>query len=121
MNSEYGHLFLSIAPILSIQQISGAIKNSEACVVGVSPIVGGKAIKGPTDRIMTSMKLDTSAFGVAKYYEHFINHLIIDSVDEMERQRIEQLGVKATATSTIMSSVDDSIQLAKAVMGADEP
>lgn len=111
---------LSITPILSIPKISEAIKSSEAYVIGVSPIVGGKAIKGPTTRIMRSMKLDASTYGIAKYYQHFITHLIIDTIDKEEKEKIEGLGVKTTVTSTIMRHLDDSINLAKVVMKTGE-
>lgn len=112
---------LSIAPILSVPKINDAIKKSEAHVIGVSPIVGGRAIKGPTTRIMTSMKLDASTYGIAKYYQRFINHLIIDTVDKKEKEPIERLGVKTTVTSTIMRNLEDSITLANVVMNTYAP
>lgn len=110
---------LSIAPILSIPKINHAIRDSEACIIGVSPIVGGRAIKGPTVKIMTSMKLNASSCGVAKYYQRFIKHLIIDTIDEKEKEPIERLGVRTTVASTIMKNLDDSVSLAKIVMSAN--
>lgn len=109
---------LSIAPILSIPMIRNELRNVKTHVVGVSPIVGGKAIKGPADKIMTSMGLEASAYGVAKLYEDFLGHLIIDKVDEYQKERIEGLGVKVTVTDTIMRSLEDSIRLARVVMQA---
>lgn len=109
---------LSISPILSISMIRNELKNTKAYVVGVSPIVGGKAIKGPADRIMASMGLEASAYGVAKFYEDFLDHFIIDKVDENQKERIEALGVKATVTDTIMRSLEDSIRLARVIMSA---
>lgn len=109
---------LSIAPILSISMIRNELRNTKAYIVGVSPIVGGKAIKGPADKIMTSMGLEASAYGVAKFYEDFLDHLIIDKVDEHQKERIEGLGVKVTVTDTIMRSLEDSVRLARVVMEA---
>lgn len=109
---------LSIAPILSISTIRDQLRNTDAYVIGVSPIVGGKAIKGPADRIMTSMGLEASAYGVAKYYEDFLDHLVIDKADENQKGRIKELGVKVTITDTIMKSLEDSIRLARVVMKA---
>jgi len=109
---------LSISPMLSISAIRRVLKETGAYVVGVSPIVGGKAIKGPADRIMASMGLEASAFGVAKFYEDFLNHFVIDKVDENQKKRIEELGVTVTVTDTIMRSLEDSVRLAKVVMKA---
>ena len=86
--------------------------------MGVSPIVGGKALKGPADKVMASLGFEASAYGVAKFYEDFLDHLIIDRVDEQERDRIEDLGVKITVTETVMRSIEDSVRLAEVVMDA---
>jgi LPPG:FO 2-phospho-L-lactate transferase len=109
---------LSISPILSIPRIKDALKKTKACVVGVSPIVGGKAIKGPADRIIASMGFEVSAFGVAKFYEDFLDHFVIDKVDENQKKRIEGLGVKVTVTNTVMSRLEDSVRLARIAMEA---
>lgn len=107
---------LSIAPILSIPMIKNELRNLNARIVGVSPIVGGKAIKGPADKILSSMKLEASAYGVAKFYEDFLGHFIIDRVDENQKERIQELGMKVTVADTIMKSLEDSIRLARVVM-----
>jgi len=109
---------LSIAPILSISIIRNELRNTKAYIVGVSPIVGGKAIKGPADKIMTSMGLEASAYSVAKFYEDFLDHLIIDKVDEHQKEHIEGLGAKVTVTDTIMRNLENSVRLAKVVMEA---
>jgi LPPG:FO 2-phospho-L-lactate transferase len=109
---------LSIAPILSISAIKDALKDTGAYVVSVSPIVGGRAIKGPADRIMSSLGLEASAFGVAQYYEDFLDHIVIDNADAGLRARIERLGMKVTATDTIMRSVESATSLAANVIGA---
>jgi len=109
---------LSISPILSIPMIKDALKKTKAYMIGVSPIVGGKAIKGPADRIMASMGFEVSAFGVAKFYEDFLDHFVVDEVDENQKKRIEELGMKATVTNAIMSRLEDSVHLARTVMEA---
>jgi len=109
---------LSIAPILAVSMIMDELRNTKAYIVGISPIVGGKAIKGPADRIMASMGLEVSAYGVAKFYEDFLDHLIIDNVDEHQKGRIEELGVKVSVADTIMRNLGDSIRLARVVMKA---
>jgi LPPG:FO 2-phospho-L-lactate transferase len=109
---------LSISPMLSISAIRKELTKTGGYVVGVSPIVGGKAIKGPTDRILASMGLEASAYGVAKFYEDFLDHFIIDEVDERDKVRIEGLGVKVTVADTVMRNCEDSVRLAKIVMEA---
>jgi len=107
---------LSISPMLSILMIRNELRSTKAYIVGVSPIVGGKAIKGPADRIMVSMGLESSAYGVAKFYSDFLDHFIIDSVDEHQKPFIEELGISVTVTNTIMRNLEDSIRLAKIVI-----
>jgi LPPG:FO 2-phospho-L-lactate transferase len=106
---------LSVSPMLSIPGFRDSLRRSKAYVVGVSPIVGGRALKGPADKIMASLGLEASAYGVAAYYKDFLHHLIIDDADEQYRTRIEALGVKVTVMNTVMRSVDDCIRLAKVV------
>jgi LPPG:FO 2-phospho-L-lactate transferase len=109
---------LSISPVLSVSGIRKELTKTGGYVVGVSPIVGGKAIKGPTDRIMASIGLEASAYGVAKFYEDFLDHFIIDEVDDRDKARIEGLGMKVTVADTVMRNLEDSVHLAKIVMEA---
>jgi LPPG:FO 2-phospho-L-lactate transferase len=109
---------LSINPILSIPGIRDALKSTRGYVVAVSPIVGGKAVKGPADRIMSSLGLEASACGVAKLYEDFLDQLIIDRADAGLRTRIEELGIKASVADTIMKDVESAVSLAAKVMEA---
>ncbi|MBS7654717.1 MAG: 2-phospho-L-lactate transferase [Candidatus Bathyarchaeia archaeon] len=110
---------LSIAPILSISAIRKALEASMAPIIGISPIVGGKALKGPADRVMASMGYEASAYGVAKFYGKLLKHLIIDEVDIAHKKRIENLGIKVTVTNTLMKNVEDAIRLAKILMEAE--
>ncbi|MEM2738417.1 MAG: 2-phospho-L-lactate transferase [Candidatus Bathyarchaeia archaeon] len=107
---------LSIAPILSISAIKKALEASKALIVGISPIVGGKALKGPADRVMASMGFEASAYGVAKFYGKLLKHFIIDEIDIAHKKRIENLGIKVTTTNTVMKSIGDAISLAKVAM-----
>jgi len=107
---------LSVGPMLSIPGFRDELRRSKGCVVSVSPIVGGKALKGPADRIMASLGFEPSAYGVANFYYDIIDYLVIDKVDEFEDGRIEDLGVKVKVTETVMKSLQDSIQLARVVM-----
>jgi LPPG:FO 2-phospho-L-lactate transferase len=112
---------LSINPILSVPGVRDALKSTKGSVVAVSPIVGGKAVKGPADRIMSSLGLEASAYGVAKLYEDFLDHLIIDRADADIRTAIEELGVRVSVTDTLMKDVESSASLASLVMEAKRP
>lgn len=109
---------VSIGPILSLPGVRGALKAASAYIVGVSPIVGGKTIKGPADKMMTSLGLEASAYGVAKLYADFLNHLIVDEEDRALKKRIEELGVSVTVANTVMRSLQDSVKLAQTVIEA---
>jgi LPPG:FO 2-phospho-L-lactate transferase len=110
---------LSISPMLSIPEIKNALKETRGYVVGISPIIGGKALKGPADKIMASTGLEVSAYGVAKFYQGLLDHFMIDMVDEDQRKRIEELGMGVTVTNTVMKTVKDSMRLAKTALEAE--
>jgi LPPG:FO 2-phospho-L-lactate transferase len=109
---------LSISPILSIPPIRDELRKTNARIIGVSPIISGKAVKGPADKVMASMGFEASAYGVAKFYADFLDHFIIDKADEQQKKRIEELGLTVTVADTLMKNFDDSVQLAKIVMEA---
>ncbi|MEM2995847.1 MAG: 2-phospho-L-lactate transferase [Candidatus Bathyarchaeia archaeon] len=109
---------LSIAPILSISPIKDELKRTKARIVGISPLISGKAVKGPADKVMASMGFEASAYGVAKFYSYFLDHFIIDKADEQHKTRIEKLGLAVTVADTLMKSFEDSVRLAKIVMSA---
>jgi LPPG:FO 2-phospho-L-lactate transferase len=109
---------LSISPMFSITEIKDALKETRGYVIGISPIIGGKALKGPADKIMASMGLEASAYGVAKFYKDLLDHFIIDTVDENQRKKIEELGIGVTVTNTVMNTLKDSVLLAKTALEA---
>jgi LPPG:FO 2-phospho-L-lactate transferase len=104
---------LSIGPMLAIPKIREALGRSNGRIVGISPIVGGKAIKGPLDSLMHSLGLEVSPLGVAQLYKGFLEGFVIDNVDKSSRARIERLGMKVAMTDTIMDSDESKTHLAK--------
>ena len=104
---------LSIGPMLAIPKIREALGRSNGRIVGVSPIVGGKAIKGPLDSLMQSLGLEVSPLGVAQLYKGFLEGFVIDDVDKSSRPRIERLGMKVAMTNTIMDSDEAKTRLAR--------
>ena len=104
---------VSIGAILAVPRIRWALRKARSKIVAISPIVGGKTIKGPADKLMRSLGVEPSALGVAQVYRDFIDTLIIDRVDKDLEKSIEGLGIKAVVTDTIMRSLTDKVRLAR--------
>lgn len=101
---------LSIWPSLAIDDIHGAVEQHPA-VVAVSPLIGGKTVKGPADRVLQSLGLGSGNAGVAKAYEGLIDRLIVDKSD------LDELpGVEVTGLDTLMDTWDASRRLAEEIV-----
>jgi len=111
---------VSIGTILSLKGIRDALMKTDSSVVAISPIVGGKPIKGPADKLMRGVGLKVSAVQVAELYKDFLDVFIIDSIDKELKSEIEKLGVRVVCTNTIMRTEDDKISLAKVAIEALE-
>ncbi|HYM13747.1 MAG TPA: 2-phospho-L-lactate transferase CofD family protein, partial [Bryobacterales bacterium] len=109
---------ISIGPILAVPGIRAALRRARAPVAAISPIVGGRALKGPADRMMKSMGLQASAAQVAKLYRDFLDVFVLDREDENQSAAIAALGLRAVVTNTIMSDVRAKKSLARAVLEA---
>jgi LPPG:FO 2-phospho-L-lactate transferase len=72
-------------------------------VVAVSGIVGGRALKGPADRMLDSLGHEASALGVARLYAGWVDTFVIDSADAALAPEIEALGLRVVVTDTIMT------------------
>ncbi len=107
--------YLSIDPILSINEIRDGIGESSAPVIAVSPIVGGQALKGPTAKIMNELGLESSALAIAKHYHGTIDGLVIDNADADLRTDIESLGIKVYVSNTVMTDITSKKDLAACV------
>ncbi len=104
---------LSIGPILALPDIRKAVAKTHAKIVGISPIVGGRSIKGPLDRMMENLSLEVSPFGVAQLYKGLMRGFVIDEVDQSISPRIEEIGMKVISTRTIMDSKEAKVRLAE--------
>ncbi len=107
---------VSLGPILALPGMRDALAASSATKVAVSPIVGGRALKGPADRMLASLGHDVSAAGVARMYEGLVEGMVIDTEDEEERSGIEALGMRVLATGAIMRDAPDRARLAREVL-----
>jgi LPPG:FO 2-phospho-L-lactate transferase len=107
--------FVSVEPILAVPGMRRSIRESSAPVIAVTPIIGGKAIKGPAAKMMAELGLDVSAAAVARRYAGLIDGFVIDHADPIA-DAIENITFFSAAT--LMNTVDDRVQLAHAVLAA---
>ena len=107
---------VSTGPILAVPGMRKAIEASGAPKVAVSPIVGGRALKGPADKMLASLGHEVSAAGVARMYEGLVDGMVIDTVDEEDRRGIEALGMRVLETRAIMRDAPDRARLAREVI-----
>ncbi len=107
---------VSIGPILEVAGMREAIARSNAAKVGVSPIVGGKALKGPADRMLASLGFESSALGIARMYRDLLDVLVIDETDRELAASIEALGMRVLVTQTVMGPKEDRERLAGEVL-----
>lgn len=104
---------VSIDPILAVPGIREMLAALSAPVIAVSPIVKGRAIKGPAAKMMAELGMEASVEAVARHYGSLVDGLIIDQQDVDSRAAVEGLGMKVLVTNTIMESLDDRIELAR--------
>lgn len=107
---------VSVGPILALPGVREALRATGAPIVGVSPIVGGAAIKGPAAPLMQAMGHEVSALGVAKAYADFADGMVIDQVDGDLAPALEDLGMRVTVTDTIMRGPAEKAHLAGAAL-----
>jgi len=89
----------------------------EKKVIGVSPLIQGKAIKGPLVELMKSLDYEVNSFGVAKYYEGILDIFIIDTIESDLVERIRgELGMEVFTTDTLMKTRKDRARLSKFVL-----
>ncbi|CAA9409199.1 MAG: Lactyl (2) diphospho-(5')guanosine:7,8-didemethyl-8-hydroxy-5-deazariboflavin 2-phospho-L-lactate transferase [uncultured Rubrobacteraceae bacterium] len=107
---------VSLGPILSVPGMREALAAAKAPKVAVSPIVGGRALKGPADRMLHSLGHEVSSAGVAALYEGVLDGMVIDTVDEGQRGDIEGLGIEIFSTGAVMHGPPDRERLAREVL-----
>lgn len=109
---------VSIAPILAVRGVRAALAATDAKVGAISPIVGGRALKGPADRMLRDQSLPATATTIGDLYKDFLDVLIIDNADADREGEIESLGLEVVVTDTIMSSMEKKAALARTTLNA---
>ncbi len=104
---------VSIGTILQVKGIRESLIKVKSKVYAISPIIEGKAVKGPADKLMRSLDLEVSSLGVAKYYKEFLGNFVIDNKDCRLKPKIEKLGIRTFCFDTLMINLEKKKELAK--------
>jgi LPPG:FO 2-phospho-L-lactate transferase len=94
---------ISIGPILALPGMSAALREARAPVVAVSPFVGGRTLKGPTDDFCRFAGIDTNAAGIARAYGDVLDGIVADE---------EVPGIACLVTNTLMGTAEERVALA---------
>lgn len=108
--------FVSIDPILAVAGIRARLQNTRAPRVAVSPLIAGKAVKGPAAKMMAELGYQVSSLTVARKYRGLIDGMVIDLADADLADEIRALGMAVKTTRTLMLGPDDSAALARETM-----
>ncbi len=108
---------LSLQPILDLPGVRALLAGRRAPLVAVSPIIGGKTVKGPAAAVMRSLGHEPSAAGIAAFYRDLaLDGLVIDTVDAVAADAIRTGGAEVLVTDAIMRDAEDSARLAGEVL-----
>ena len=112
---------VSVGPILEVPGMRPELDAARARhvpMVAVSPIVGGRALKGPADRMLASLGHEASAVGVARLYAGVVDAFVLDTIDAALAREVEALGLRAVVTDTIMTDDASRARRAAEVLAA---
>src|SRR6267378_3429689 len=107
---------ISIGPILAVSRIREQLRALKEKVFAVCPIVGGKSLKGPSDKMLAQLGHDSTALGAAKLYADFTGTFIIDPADKSQSAAISALGMKVAILPTVMKTLVQKRKLARAIL-----
>jgi LPPG:FO 2-phospho-L-lactate transferase len=105
--------FISIDPILAVPGLRAAIAACRAPIVAVAPIIGGRAIKGPTAKMMAELGVPASARAVAEHYGDLLDGFVLDVADA---EAARAIGIPCLCTSILMADDEDKRRLAAEVL-----
>jgi LPPG:FO 2-phospho-L-lactate transferase len=112
--------YLSVAPILSMAGMLEALQAAAVPIIGISPIVGREAVRGPAAQIMRSLGSEASSTGIARHYARswpgLLDALLIDTVDAAEAAAIDATGIKAHVTRTLIGDQRARRRLAQEIL-----
>ena len=106
---------ISIGPILAVRGVREALRARKKSVVAVCPIVGGKSLKGPSDKMLAELGHEASALGVGKLYADFTGTFVIDTTDKAQAASIRKLGMQVEIVPTVMTTRAQKRKLARSL------
>jgi len=112
--------WVSVDPVLGIPGIRSSLvehRQTGCHLAAVSPIIGGKTIKGPAAKMFAELGIPPSALAVAAHYEGLVSDFFLDAVDSVQAGPIAELGIRPWVTDTVMNRVEDRRRLAQEVLG----
>ena len=107
--------YFSIDPILAVPGVRAALRACAAPLIAVSPIVGGRALKGPTAKIMAELGVAPAASAVARHYGDMLDGFVIDSADAALADAVRAEGIAVHLAATVMRGLEDKMALARTV------
>jgi LPPG:FO 2-phospho-L-lactate transferase len=107
---------ISIGPILAVPGIREELRAHKQKVVAVSPIVGGKSLKGPSDKMLAQLGYQSTALGVAQLFADFTGTFVIDTADQAHIGAISALGLNVVAVPTVMKTLAQKRKLARGLL-----
>jgi LPPG:FO 2-phospho-L-lactate transferase len=103
-------------PWVSVDPILQIIKKIDKPIVAVSPIIGGKTVKGPAAKMYSELGIEPSALAVAKHYRNILTGFVLDNVDLSMEKDVKKMNVKTLVTDTLMNNLTDRTRLAEDVL-----
>jgi LPPG:FO 2-phospho-L-lactate transferase len=110
--------FVSIDPILAVPGVRNALREARGLRTAVSPIVGGRAVKGPAAAMLSALGHEVSALGVARLYAGIVDCFVLDQVDASLAASVERLGMRAVVADTMMTDAEARGRVAASIVEA---
>jgi LPPG:FO 2-phospho-L-lactate transferase len=107
---------ISIGPILAVAEVRAQLCARKNDVFAVCPIVGGKSLKGPSDKMLAQLGHEATALGVAKLYADFTGTFLIDPADKSQASAISHLGMEVAVVPTVMRTRTQKHKLARTLL-----
>jgi len=110
--------YLSVDPILAVDDVRDMLIARRVPCIAVSPLVGGKALKGPLTKLIEELGKASDNASIAEHYRGLVDHLMIDECDAADAEGLRETGLSVTVTQTVMREAEDRERLAREVLAA---
>ena len=107
---------VSVLPILKIPGFQAVLQETAVPILAVSPLISGKALKGPADRMLTSLNYRADAVGVANFYENIANYYLMDGNDVKLSDQVSELGMKPYTADILMPDLAGKVRVAREIL-----